>query len=136
MEKFDVKYDASGQDLKFYGKGVIYMHDTALVLEGDMPKFRIPLLLWAYHKLLNVRTTQTIPYSVILYYNPRSFTSLIHRPLSFWVKGRHHQIIYQLPDGTSQKVMFKMLGSRRENDHSFRTQLEEYMAIARSLMVG
>ncbi len=135
MEKFDVKFNASGNNLKFYGKGTIYMYDTGLVLEGDMPKFRIPIILWVYHKLLNERTTRTIPYSVILYYNPRSRSFTSKAPISSLFKAPQHQIIYQLPDGKSQSVMFGMLGSKRENALSFRTRLEEYVAVAKSLMV-
>lgn len=127
MDKFDVKYKASGKNLNFYGKGTLYMHDTCLVFEGDMPKFRIPVLWWVYHKVLNVRTTRTVPYSAILRYDPRSFSSLL--------RGNFQQITYRLPDYRPQKVAFRILGPKPGKKDSFRTRLEEYMTVAKSLIV-
>ena len=62
--QFDVKFAPSHNNL-LYGNGRIHMHDTGLVIEGDMRKFSIPLIASIYQKVLYVRTTQTIPYSVI-----------------------------------------------------------------------
>lgn len=125
--KFDVKYGAGGKG-GFIGKGTIHLYDTFMVLKGDMPKFRIPLINWFYHRMLCVPSTQTIPYSVISRHKSPPVFSL------FYIF--HHRITYQLPNGKKKTVLFKMRKPVRKNKQLFKTRLEEYMAIAKSFTVG
>ncbi len=130
MMKFDVKYMAPSRwKRSFSRKGTIYMYDTSLLLVGEMPTFRIPFIGWIYFdQVLCTRTTQTIPYSVILTYKSRHFSILYFLHL-------YHRITYRLPNGKKRTVAFRMLKPKRQNDNSFKTRLEEYMAIAKSLIV-
>jgi tetratricopeptide (TPR) repeat protein len=56
------------------GPGILDLEETGLVVDGDLPRFRIPIVDYFYHRILAVRCTRTIPYSAIL----------DHRPVSRW----------------------------------------------------
>lgn len=68
--------------------------------------------------MLNIKTTRTIPYSMILKYKSPFFFS------------KTHNLIYKLPNGKKRKVMFKI--SYKKNSKVFATKIKEYMATVNS----
>lgn len=70
--KHEVKFAAPGgmnwswsPRLEFHGKGAVHLHETGLVLEGNWPRFTIPLIGRFYAPLLCAPTSRTIPFSRI-----------------------------------------------------------------------
>lgn len=110
----------SGKNFNFHGDGTLYLYDTFLIIEGNMPKFRIPLMDWAYQEILFVQSMLTVPYAVITKYHSSKS--------SFGFK-----IVYQLPDGHTRAIPLWMQSSHDQDMLS--TQLEQYMAMAKSLTV-
>lgn len=111
----------------FYGKGSVFMYDTALIFEGSKPKFslitKLPLpLIKVGYELLVIKTTRTVPYSTILNYKkPRL-------PYNF------HEIIYQLPNGKKCVIKFKItITGIEEYNIYFTNKLEESLTVVRSL---
>ena len=102
----------------FYGKGSVFIYDTALVFEGSKPKFNIPLIQVAY-KLLLIKTTRTVPYSTILKHK---------KPKSMY--DGHHKITYRLPTGKKCDIAFDIT-IKEENIH-FTNKLEEYLTVVSS----
>ncbi|QDS91230.1 hypothetical protein EC9_54540 [Rosistilla ulvae] len=75
--KFNVKFQIPrmslwnsifGKRLDFTGKGDVNFQETAIVVCGDLPKFRIPFISQFYTALLTERTTRTVPYARITKY--------------------------------------------------------------------
>jgi hypothetical protein len=70
--KFDIRFATPPgihfRCLQFRGKGHAYLDEMALVLEGPMPKFTLPLISRFYYRLLYEQATRTIPYSRIVAY--------------------------------------------------------------------
>lgn len=66
--RYDVKF-APHKALAFYGRGIVQLHETGLVVEGDYPKFTIPFVTSFYAPLLCASTTRTVPYSRISGYS-------------------------------------------------------------------
>jgi hypothetical protein len=52
----------------FIGRGEVQLHETALILEGRLPRFTVPLIWALYNRLLCEWTIRTIPYSRITGY--------------------------------------------------------------------
>ncbi|MDZ8240269.1 MAG: hypothetical protein RMZ69_24500 [Nostoc sp. ChiQUE01a] len=114
--QFQVNYDSKF----FFDEGLIFMYDTALVFKGSKPKFFIPFIRYFY-QLVFIQTTRTVPYSTILKYRK-----------SKRING-YHQITYRLPNGKKCKIGFTMMNEHRnENNISFASQLEEYLAVVNS----
>jgi hypothetical protein len=113
----------------FYGKGSVFIYDTALIFEGSKPKFSIPLitklpipLIKVGYELLVIKTTRTVPYSTILNYKKQRL------PYNF------HEIIYRLPNGRKCVIEFEITitGIEEENIY-FTNKLEESLTVVRSL---
>jgi hypothetical protein len=117
--RFDVEFDPyhnkifiAQQKLHFFGKGVVFLHDTALICQGNSPKFDI----WWFNELLGkplfALTARTVPYSTIL----------IYRPATKFRKK--HEIIYQLPDNKKCLLQFEM--TNKINNQVFANKMDEY----------
>lgn len=114
--RFTVNYD----NKFFYGKGLMFMYDTALVFEGIKPKFFIPFLQFAY-QLLFIQTTRTVPYATILQYRKPNF------------RNGSHRITYRLPNGKKCNIGFRIKNEEQAgNSIYFTTKLEEYLAVVKS----
>jgi hypothetical protein len=110
----------------FGGKGYVYLQDTALVLDGNIPKFDVSFMLDIYSKVLFVPTTRTIPYSVIVKYKKPGL-----------LRGNFHQITYCLPNGKKTSVWFRMTKPRRkQKDSTFLSRLEDYLKTAKSFVTS
>ncbi len=125
--RFNVKYDHYRDlfdcktFLNFHGSGVIFFHDTALIIHGNMPKFTFYFRLdFFFRKVLYVPTIRTIPYSTIVKYKKPGFFD------------QNHRIIYKQPNGKKSLVKFKMTSDIRKNNVVFIDRLEEYLNIANS----
>lgn len=149
--KFDVNY--SGHE--FYGKGAVYMYDTALILDGNAPKFHIPLLFRIYERVLDVRTSRTIPYSVILSHT--IFISNIRITYKVSNMAKQQTVVFKVLDlhtplGTTEKPgpesfdnLRNVLGPETieriqqaqadaEKNRFFLARLDEYLTITKSLI--
>lgn len=150
--KFEVNYTN-----QFNRKGAIYMYDTALILDGYMPKFYIPMI-GVFYQLIYFRTSRTIPYSVILkHQNRTTYHILTYNGKKCTVEFRMLctpgeivtpddtplDIPSVLPSHVSsyiseetmkgyQKNLIE-LEAEKEKSKIFTARLEEYMAIAKSL---
>lgn len=130
--KFEVKYISRKFFWDFFsgptfgGKGYVFLQDTALVFDGNIPKFDVSFMLDIYQKVIFVPTTRTIPYSVILKY----------RKPRFWI-GNYHQITYRLPNGKKSNIWFQMTKPRRkQKDTAFLNKLEDALNTAKSFTSG
>ncbi|HYN20882.1 MAG TPA: hypothetical protein VE078_07980 [Thermoanaerobaculia bacterium] len=111
------------RSLRFQGKGQVHLQDVAMVLEGDFPKFLIPLLLRFYHRILSERTYRTIPYSKIVAYKP---------PGKLF--GRYHKVVFEDPERRRITAAFKL---RRPRENAlFTARLEEYRVAAKALLAS
>lgn len=109
------------RSLTLLGKGQVHLQDVALVLEGDHPKFLIPVLLRFYHRIISERTYRTIPYSKIVSYKPPGR-----------LLRRFHKIVFEDQNRRRITAAFKLRGSRR-ND-VFAARLEEYRVATKALL--
>ena len=72
--KSDVKFSSTSSFVmlsprkEFQGKGAVFLGETGLLADGNLPRFTIPLIGWFYSALFCARTTRTIPYSRITSY--------------------------------------------------------------------
>jgi len=72
--KSDVKFSSTSSFVmlspkkEFQGKGAVFLGETGLLADGNLPRFTIPLIGWFYSALFCARTTRTIPYSRIANY--------------------------------------------------------------------
>lgn len=111
-----------GRVLTFFGEGALHVLETGLVLEGLLPRIRVPVLLTAYHQLFCGHTIRTVPYSVIETYRASSLLTW-HHLLVFWlpVDGhpRRHSVGFRLKDGAQGGELARRLG--------------EYTALAKTL---
>jgi hypothetical protein len=94
------------------------LNETALQLEGDMARFRIPFVKNTLRRLICDRSIRTIPYSRIVSLR----TSGILR--------RRHMLLVRLPDGVNRLVQFAATGSENQLIEG----IEENRQIARSLL--
>ena len=132
--KFEVKYFPYAIDfwqeygLEFWGKGWVFVNDTALIFQGNAPKFNLSVLLPIfgafYQKFLYVSTTTTVPYATIIK----------HKKPGFLRKA--HEITYRLPNDKNVTVKFQMTKSKKRHDEMFTSQLEEYLAVAQSFVIS
>ena len=122
--KFDVKYLAYG--LNFQGKGCVFVNETALIFQGNMPKFPKfnlgGIFFPVWQKVTYVSTTTTVPYATIIHHERPSFLR------------KAHEIIYLLPNGKKDAVRFQITKSKKRHNKMFTSQLEENLAIAKSFV--
>ena len=129
--KFNVKYSGSWttdvsdiftSGIQFWGEGWVFVNDTALICQGNMPKFNLGGLAALYQKVLYVSTTRTIPYATIIKYKKPSGLR------------KAHEITYRLPNRKKVTVNFQMTKPKKRHDEMFTSQLEEYLAVAQSFV--
>ena len=111
-------------NLNFHGKGFVFLNENALVLQGNMPKFELPLLEYLFQKVLYIPTTRTLPYSTILRYKKNN------------TLREKHEITYRLPDGKKCCVKFLFTKSKQRNNKLFANKLEEYLTVAKSFVAS
>ena len=121
--KFEVKFRPASfaRNLDLIGPGAVYLDETGIVVEGDIPRIYVPLVYRILRQIICATGVRTIPFSKIVQY----------RPPSLW-KGGVHQIQYVLPDKSRKTVSFKMRHRRNENNNEFTTRFAEYRAAAQS----
>jgi hypothetical protein len=100
---------------RFYGSGRIHVHDTGLILEGELPKFHIPLLGTCFRSIICEWTSRTIPYSKITRYKA-----------TIPAVRRYHRLVFELPNQERAYVLFKMKTTSRELNGEFARVLEEH----------
>lgn len=119
--QFDVKFYpykqlfAAQQQLRFFGKGVVFLHDTGIIFQGNSPKLDV----WGLDELLGkplfAITTRTVPYSTILRYrHPRFF-------------HKRHEIIYKLPDNKKCLISFSLMN--KTYDLTLKNKINEYVTV-------
>lgn len=128
--RFEVKYSGYGDihifgfrkpiHLNIHGKGFINLSENALVLQGSMLKFEVPLIYFCYKKVLYIPTTRTLPYSTILKYKKPGLCR------------RRHEITYRLPGEKKCVFKFKITKYSRSNNKLFANQFKEYLTVAKS----
>jgi len=88
---FPVKYNIPhrfGKVMTFFGEGIVHLLETAVILEGQLPRVQVPFVLTAYHQLFCGHTARTVPYAAITRYGRPSL-------LSGW-----HVLVFGMPDGS------------------------------------
>ncbi|NEO53580.1 MAG: hypothetical protein F6K54_11105 [Okeania sp. SIO3B5] len=103
---------------KFYGDGSVFLNDTALIFEGTVRKFYIPLIQDFYQNILLVKTIRTVPYSTIF------------SGKKIKLSQDSCQIDYRLPNGKKTGIKFLI---DDKNPNFFFLKLEEYMTAAKNL---
>jgi hypothetical protein len=113
-----------GNYFGFVGPGTLHLNETALQLEGDFPRFPVPLGINPLRQLVCDPSIRTVPYSRIV----------SHKPPSFLRRG--HLLEIRLPSGKKQKIGFKLLGKdkRHEIDRQLTAGIEQNREVARSLL--
>jgi hypothetical protein len=115
--KYDVKFSSGKQGA--VGPGSVYLDETGLVVEGDFPRFTVPLLHRLLRQIICTPSVRTIPFSKIVKYVPPRW----------W--RRRHRVIYSLPDRSERTVTFTFR-SGHGSGAEFSTHYEEFHAAARS----
>lgn len=125
---FPVKYvipTSFGKVMTFFGEGTVHLLETAVILEGLLPRIRVPLLLTAYHQLLCGHTVRTVPYAMIADHRPPNILR--------W----HHVLIFWMPAGSrlaKHAVRFRLEGGARDSELA--SLLRERVTVAKSLQGG
>lgn len=103
------------------GRGAVYVDETGLVIEGEFPRFEVPLLTRIVWRIVCTPSVRTIPFSkVIKYVPPRR-----------WLRS-HHRIVYALPNRSKRTVTFKVADGRWATDADFSARFEEFRSAAQS----
>lgn len=107
------------------GKGTLHLQETAMVLEGGLPRFRVPFLGgWVLEAILAERTVRTIPYSAILRHRTIG-------PFRRWVR-----IDFRLPNGGRRYVGIRLEKPGRQNARELVDLLTQYRTVARTFEHG
>ncbi|NET43152.1 hypothetical protein [Okeania sp. SIO2B3] len=112
--QFNVRYVP--YQIQFYGKGSVFFNDTALIFEGSITKFPLPLIQFFYQNVILVKTIKTVPYSTIFNYKKISLNCC--------------QIGYRLPDVKKTGMQFFI---EQKKTKVFLNKLEEYMTTVKNL---
>ncbi|MDJ0681332.1 MAG: hypothetical protein QNJ18_15850 [Xenococcaceae cyanobacterium MO_167.B52] len=119
--KFDVKYLTT--NFNFQGKGRVFVNDTALIFQGNLPKFNVGPLAVLDQDFFYVLTSRTVPYASIIQYKKPSDLRIAHK------------IDYRIQNGKKIKIKFKMMiKSKKKDDEMFTSRLEEYLNVAQSFV--
>ncbi|MEZ6129079.1 MAG: tetratricopeptide repeat protein [Planctomycetaceae bacterium] len=71
-DRFEVRFTQpafrfiSRRLLNFFGKGTLYLLETGLVVDGNLPRVSLPFIDRWYHSIVGAPTSRTIPYSMIV----------------------------------------------------------------------
>lgn len=114
--KFNVTYIPYKS--KFVSHGSVFLNDTALIFEGSIRRFSIPLIDDLYQNVILVKTIRTVPYSTIFNYK-KIILSL-----------KCCQVDYRLPDGKKTGIKFVI---QQKKTKVFLNKLEEYMTVVKNL---
>jgi len=116
--QFNVRYVR--YKIQFHGVGSVFLNDTALIFEGNVSKFHIPLIKYLYQNfyenVIFVKTIKTVPYSTILSGKKISEDCC--------------KIDYRLPNGKKTGIKFVMAEKKTK---VFLNKLEEYMTAVKNL---
>jgi hypothetical protein len=120
--KFDVTFNSN----KIVGPGSLYLDETGIVAEGDVPRFFLPLLSgrsW-FRQIICSRGMRTIPYSrIVKYKSPGLF-------------GRQHTIVYRLPGRSKTSVVFTMASKTKQDSAEFAARFHEYNTAMKQFLKG
>lgn len=121
--RFDVRFAQRSftRNVDIIGPGAVYLDETGIVVEGDFPRFYIPLLARLVRKIICTNGVRTIPFSKIISYVQPSF-----------MRGSYHRVAYSLPDRSQRTVSFKMHINTNKNNEEFSARFHEYRAAAQS----
>lgn len=128
------RFDSGPSDLTLLGLGNVFIHETGLLLEGEVPKlalgwlFRVSYvneILWFfYRKTFCSRTSITVPYSQILIYKKigifRNRHMIIYKPLNSY--------------GENITVKFRLLRSSKHQEKEFYKILQDSLDTVQSLL--
>jgi hypothetical protein len=104
----------------FVGKGAVHLLETAIALEGMLPRIRPLLLLSVYYRLFCGHTARTVPYAAVERHEPPG------------VFGTH-LLLYWLPDGTKHTRFAVGFGLEdRSRDAELTHRMHEHIRVARS----
>ncbi|NEQ84510.1 MAG: hypothetical protein F6K26_31415 [Moorea sp. SIO2I5] len=103
--------------IQFHGHGSVFLNDTALIFEGSVRKFNIPLIQALYENVILVKTIRTVPYSTIF------------SDKKIKLSQDCCKIDYRLPDGKKTGIKFVIIKQEK-----FLNKLEEYMTASKNLL--
>jgi hypothetical protein len=126
--------DGGPSDLTLLGLGNVFIHETGLVLEAQVPKlilgwlFRIgyvdKILWFIYRKTLCSKTSITVPYSQILIYKKigifKKMHMIVYKPLNSY--------------GENITVKFRLLRSSKQQEKEFYKILKDSLDTVQSIL--